>query len=193
MLYTKYLRKDMINICLGTITWTSLTSFMLVAKSELGINNITIMETIFFLIGLVGVRLANENYFSLKTNTMIDNVAETIFLLATLYTLYIGNMAYTALAVYGIMFFNVISRRVLKESIRRHEDKYMVRRQAKRFLEVVRAKSGYVELMAGVGGTLTALLAINYLNVELILFAKIMILLNIVENIYVYYITNKYL
>ena len=193
MLYTKYLRKDLVNVYLGTVTWTSLTSFMLVAKSELGINNITIMETIFFFIGIVGVKLAKENFFSLKTNIMIDNIAETIFLLFMLYTLYIGNIIYTALAVYGIMFFNVISRRVIKESIRRYEDKNMSKRQAKRFLEILRAKSGYVGLMGGICGTLIALFAINYLEIELITFAKIMIMLNVIENIYVYYIASKYL
>lgn len=193
MQYCTYNRKVLLSNFLGCITWTSLSTFMLVSKNEIGINNIPIFETLIFIMGIVGVKLAHNNISSYKLNIFINILLETIFLIVLYITLLDNNLSMAGVAVYSIIIINGITRTMEIESARRYEDKHLKSTYSKKFLNIMRTRSRYIDLIGGTVGASIALVALTYFKVNLIDFTMVMLVLNVMQNIYDYFIWQKYL
>lgn len=195
MRYLEYQRRIIITSSLvGCTCWMALSTFFVMAKSNMGIENIPIFELIMFVASMAGSRVAYTNVLSFSQSVKLDLFIETIFLIAIYVALIKYNsLMHAGLAIYGVMIVNSFLRLIKQERARNYEDKELKRDTHKKFLKAIRSKDRAYDTIGGVVGTSIALVCLNYLQIDLIKFAMIMLILNVIQNIYEYYITYKYL
>ena len=193
--YLEYQKKVVVVASLvGCTCWMSLSTFFVMAKSNIGIENIPIFELIIFVASMVGSRIAYTNILSFSQAVKLDLFIESIFLVAIYIALIkYQSLMYAGLAIYGVIIINAFLRLIKQERARNYEDKELKKDTHKKFLKVIRSKDRVYDTIGGVLGTSIALVALNYFKVDLIQFAMAMLILNVIQNIYEYYITYKYL
>jgi len=193
-MYLKYLKAELLSMFLGILTWTSLSTFMLIAKNAIGVNNIPIFETLIFIAGIIAIRISysrkNWNYSLI---VFIDIIIKTMFLISLLYLLYFGTVAEAGLAVYTIIIINAVTNKLKGVASRDIEDIQLTSLHYKSYLRKIRKLSDNLVYIAGAIGTGIALVFITYIKMDIITFTKIMIVLNVIQNIYDYHIWYKYL
>lgn len=104
MLYLKYLKKSLLSTFIGHIVWVSLSTYVVINKSTIGIDNIPIFEVILFLTGLASSRIATMNIFSFKTAMYLLVFMETLFLLMLLTAIYYNGVS----VISGIVLYLLI-------------------------------------------------------------------------------------
>ena len=124
MLYLKYLKKSLLSTFVGHIVWISLSTYVVINKSTIGIDNIPIFEVILFLTGLASSRIATMNIFSFKTAMYSSVAVETMFLLILSIAIYYNGISIMSGVILYLLiitlngFINPIeseSRRVLED------------------------------------------------------------------------------
>ena len=193
-MYLRYTKAELVSMFLGILTWTSLSTFMLIAKNAIGINNIPIFETLIFLAGIIAIRVSySKKNWDYGLVVVINITIETIFLISLMYLLYFGTLAEAGIAVYSIIIINVITNKLKGVAGRDIEDIQLTSLHYKSYLRKIRKLSDNLVYIAGAIGTSIALIFITYIKMDIITFTKIMIVLNVIQNIYDYHIWYKYL
>ena len=83
MNYLKYIKKSLISIFIGHIVWVSLSTYMVINKGTIGIDNIPVFEVVLFIAGLMSSRIATMNIFSFKTAAYLLVLSEALLLIVT--------------------------------------------------------------------------------------------------------------
>jgi len=192
MKYLSYKNKSVISTFFGSIVWTSLSTFILLAKNSIGETNIPVFELIIFISALIGVKIAHTNIKYSKT-IVYDIFIETIFLIAIYISLYNSSLYYAGVSVYIVIIINGMSKTINSESARRYEDNILNKYKHKIILSKLRKKIQSYNTIAGMIGTSIAAICITILHIDIILFTKVMLILNIIQNLLDYYLWYKYL
>lgn len=177
------------------LTWSSLGTFMLVAKNDIGVTNIPIFEVLIFMGGIVGIQLAHRKLINLRHSILMLTVAETLFL-AGLYLflkLDTGSLATSGVLVYMISIFNVFTSKIVDENMRMYEDEHLPTKGAKWGLRKIRKKEGTLRLVGGGTGAMIALICLTYFQVDLIAFTMTMLVFNVLQNFLEHALWLKYL
>lgn len=192
MYYIEYKSKELLSHFFGVVTWMSLTTFMLVAKNAIGVNYIPIFEFMIFVSGIIGIKIAYGKFLDYTKMKFLNISIETIFLLVLYVVLISNNLRMAGLVVYSVIIINAISNRLERVSARDLED-YKINKAGKRLLRKIRKKEELIFSIGGALGSGIALVCLTYFKIDLILFTKMMLILNVVQNIWDYYIWYKYL
>ena len=194
MKYLRYQYADILSTALGTLTWMSLGAYMLLAKSAIGEKGIPIADLLIFTAGLIGVKLAFnitakiQTYKALK---LIGILIETVFLV-TLYTV-IDDYYVSGITIYTVIIIKPAMRRILEEQKRHLEDFELTNRHYKRYLKKIRKISGNTDLLSAAIGSGIAAITLTLLNADIIAFTKVMLVFNVIQNLYDYWVWHKYL
>ena len=191
--YIRYVKASMFSSFIGCVVWVSLGTFMLMAKNSIGINNIPIFEAVVFISHLLGIVYVYRTQHNLKDVILLSLIVETLFLISIYIALIYYNIAFAGVAVYMVIMVNAYTNLLTRETKRTTEDKVLKSQTSKRLLRILRKKLIVIESVAGAIGTLIALIVITYYNVDILIFTKIILLLNVLSNLYDYYVWNKYL
>jgi len=190
--YLIYRKNELLSQFLGMTTWMSLSTFMLVAKNAIGIHNIPIFETLIFMAGLIGIKVSYSRILNYASMKFINIVVETVFLLVLYGMLFMNDLVMAGITVYIVIIANAITDKLEDVSRRDYED-YKLSKAEKRYLRRIRKIEEYIITYAGVLGTGVSLVCLTYLKMDLIMYTKIMLVLNVAQNVYDYYIWYKYL
>jgi len=193
-MYLRYIKAELLSMFLGIMTWSALSTFMLIAKNAIGVDNIPIFETLIFVAGIVGIRISySRKNWDYSILVVISISIVTIFLIALLYLLYFGTLAEAGIAIYAIIIANAVINTLKNVASRDIEDMELTSVHYKGYLRKIRKSADNLAHIAGAIGTGIALVIITYLKMDIITFTKIMIVLNVIQNIYDYHIWYKYL
>jgi len=192
--YIKWSRAMIISDLLGTTTWMALTTFMIMAKNAIGNDVIPIFEVIIFMMALVGIKLAHSNWVSLKGGQLASITQESIFLVA-LYVglIYTDDLAIAGYIVYGVIIGSALIKEIGKETSRAYEQKEFRSYSGNKALRLIRKASGLTITIGGAIGSGVAVVAISILHINIVSFTMVMLILNILQNVYDYYLWFKYL
>lgn len=195
MRYLEYQKRIIVTqSLLGAIVWMALTTFVILAKSSIGIKNIPIFELLIFVASIVSSKIAYTKLLSFSNAVKIDLIIESLFLIS-IYIILIkyNSLIYSGLAIYAIIIINSMLNVIKNERARDYEDLHLRKYTHKKFLKVIRLRDRNYQIIGGLLGTSIALITLNYIEIDIIDFALIMLILNVVQNVYEYYITYKYL
>lgn len=184
--YLKYQRYELISVFLGASVWVSLGTFSIITKANLGIDILTFMETVIFIASILGVHLAFKQIGNFSQYVLFNLLTETIFLIAILYLTYNKSM-FIAISIYVVIIISKMLNPIINEKARNIEDLLFKKKNEKMILANIRMKEGYITNIAGVLGSLIAILALTILNIDVYTFAMYMLCLNIMQNIFDYY------
>ena len=192
--YLRYSRNAILSTFIGTMTWVSLATFMLVAKNEIGIKNIPIFEVMVFVSSLISTRYVYDLAFKIKNTVLLNVTIETVFLIG-LYYMLLNNtgLAAAGVAVYMVIISNAFTSPMMNESKRHFEDQSLTNHMYKRYIRKLRKKSHLMTTIGATIGSLIGLLFISYYKVDLKEFTMIMLILNVLQNLWDYYLWWKYL
>jgi len=179
---------------ISAFIWISLASFSILAKSSLGQEMLPVMESLIYIIGILGIKLAYGSCKNYSFYVLIETIIDTLFLSVLLYILYTTeNMNHLGYLIYTIIILSIFTRPVLREKKRQYEDRVLSHSRYKNILEKNRKNMQYLELVGGAFGAVLSVMILSGFKIDIILFAKIIIVLDIIINISIYYYWNKYL
>lgn len=174
--------------------WISLASFSILAKGSLGQEMLPVMESLIYIIGILGIKLAYASCKNYSFYVLIETIIDSLFLSALLYILYTTeNLNHIGYLIYTIIILSIFTRPILKEKKRQYEDRILSHSRYKNILEKNRKNMQYLELVGGASGAIVSVIILSGLKIDIILFAKAIITLDIITNISIYYYWNKYL
>lgn len=189
--YFKYRKYLVSSITLGALVWVSLTAFVVLAKHNMGLENIPVLEAIIFIAGIAGTRIAFSSKSKLRTYIFLDLASESIFIIMLLGLIFL-NPEKTGIALYMVFITSALLRPVVNEKMRNFEDKMLIYKGHKRLLSKFRKQEKYGLLTGGMIGAMISVLAVSILGMSLEVFTTIMLVGNIIQNIADYYFWNKY-
>ena len=192
-MYITYKRKSLLLKFLSTMVWVSLSTFTIIAKNALGQDFLPLFEALIFLGGLVGVRVAYRDVLSLKQSILIDNITETLFLVGVYTTLLYNDLAVSAVVLYLVVIANSVMSPIRAEKMRSYEDVHLRTSGGKRALKHIRKHMQLRNLYGGSIGAIIAIIALTYLKMDIIVFTKVVLIGNVVDNLYEHYMWTKYL
>lgn len=192
--YIRFRYYDIISTFLGCTIWFSLSSYVVIAKSKLGIDLINILEAISMMVTLVGIKYGFElvGKLSLSKIVLLDIIIESMFITLFMYLVIIDSDK-VGLSIYLIIMLGRFINPFKKEKERYIEDHNLVNLKYKTRLSDIRKKSNYVETVGGVIGICFTLLFINVLGIEIKTFVLSLMCLSIIQNTYDYYKWVMYL
>lgn len=195
MLYLKYLKKSLLSTFIGHIVWVSLSTYVVINKSTIGIDNIPIFEVILFLTGLASSRIATMNIFSFKTAMYLLVFMETLFLLMLLTAIYYNGVSVISGIVLYLLIISVngFLGPIESESRRVLEDKKLKKDSEKNYLRIIRGYERNWRMIGASIGSILSLIFLSYLEIRLEVFTLTMLSLNILQNMYDLKLINKYL
>ncbi len=195
MLYLKYLKKSLLSTFIGHIVWISLSTYVVINKSAIGIDNIPIFEVILFLTGLVSSRIATMNIFSFKTAMYSSVAVETIFLLILSIAIYHNGISIMSGVILYLLIItlNGFISPIESESRRVLEDKKLKKDSEKNYLRIIRGYERNWRMIGASIGSILSLIFLSYLEISLEIFTLAMLSLNILQNMYDLKLINKYL
>lgn len=195
MLYLKYLKKSLLSTFIGHIVWVSLSTYVVINKSTIGIDNIPIFEVILFLTGLASSRIATMNIFSFKTAMYLLVFMETLFLLMLLTAIYYNGVSVISGIVLYLLIISVngFLGPIESESRRVLEDKKLKKDSEKNYLRIIRGYERNWRMIGASIGSIISLIFLSYLEIRLEVFTLAMLSLNILQNMYDLKLINKYL
>jgi len=191
--YIRYIRKSVLSGVLGATVWTALTTFMIVAKTRIGTDVIPVFEMMIFIAGVVGTKLAFTNLVSLSRSVMLSITIETLFLVSLYIVLLTSTLGNAGIVVYIVIITNALTRVIVTENKRSYEDRYIKTPIGKLALRKLRMYNQTLMLVSGVVGTSIATLFITVLHINLTNFTLVILILNIAQNVYDWYIWKMYL
>lgn len=195
MNYLKYIKKSLISIFIGHIVWVSLSTYMVINKGTIGIDNIPVFEVVLFIAGLISSRIATMNIFSFKTAAYLLVLSEALLLIVLLAAIYYNGISVTsgvALYVLIIITSGLIGP-VEEEAKRIFEDKRLKKDSEKNYLRIIRGYERNWKMIGASIGSIISLIFLSYFQVSLETFTIAMVSLNILQNMYDLKLINKYL
>ncbi len=192
--YVKWSKAMIISDLLGTTTWMSLTTFMVLAKNAMGVSIIPIFELLIFMTALIGIKIAHSKWVTLKGGQLASITQETIFLIALYISLiYTNNLAIAGYIVYGVIIGSSVIHKITGETSRTYEQKEFSTYSGNKALKLIRKASDLTRTIGGAIGSSIAVISISVLHINIITFTMTMLILNVIQNMYDYYLWNKYL
>jgi len=192
--YIKWTKKMVVADMLGLITWMALSTFMVMSKNAIGTTNIPIFEMLIFMTGIIGVTLAHKKCMTIKGSVLVRNIQETIFLIALFYILITtGDLALAGYSVYGVIITSSIVNVITDETIRSYEDVTFKSYSSAKFLKILRKKNEYLKIIAGAIGSTVSVIFITVAGTDIITYTLYVLILNVAQNVYEFYIWKKYL
>jgi len=192
--YKKYTKKMIYSDVMGIMVWMALTTFSLTSRSSLGVDNIPVLELIMAVVAILGVKSAHTKYNNIKVSQALNVIVETIFLVALTYILvFKDDLALAGFAIYAVIIVDSITRRITGEAFRKYEQIKFNTKGSARFLAVIRNRCDTYSLIGSAMGSIIAVIFITVLHTPLVTFALYMVVLNIIQNGYDYYLWFKYL
>jgi len=192
--YIKWSRAMILSDLLGTTTWMALTTFMIMAKNAMGNDVIPIFEMLIFITALVGIKVAHTNWVTLKGGQLASITQETIFLIALYISLiYTSDLATAGYIVYGVIIGSAIIRKITGETSRAYEQKEFNTDSGNKALKLIRKAADLTITIGGAIGSGIAVVSISVLHIDIIQFTMVMLILNVIQNMYDYYLWFKYL
>ena len=195
MFYLKYLKRSLLSVFVGHIVWVSLSTYMIINKSSIGLDNIPVFEVVLFIAGLASSRIATMNIFSFKTAMYSLVIMETLFLIVLFMAIYYNGISITS----GIVLYllrivvNGFIGPIENESRRILEDKKLKKDSEKNYLRLIRGYERNWKMIGASIGSIVSLVFLSYLQVSLEIFTLVMLSLNILQNMYDLNLINKYL
>ena len=195
MFYLKYLKKSLLSVFVGHIVWVSLSTYMIINKSSIGIDNIPVFEVVLFVAGLASSRIATMNIFSFKTAMYSLVIMETLFLIILFIAIYYNGISITSgIVLYMlIIIVNGFIGPIENEARRILEDKKLKKDSEKNYLRLIRGYERNWKMIGASIGSVVSLIFLSYLQMSLEMFTLIMLSLNILQNMYDLNLINKYL
>lgn len=195
MLYLKYLKKSLLSTFVGHIVWISLSTYVVINKSTIGIDNIPIFEVILFLAGLISSRIATMNIFSFKIAMYSSALVETLFLLILSIAIYYNGVSIMSGVILYLLIIamNGFISPIESESRRILEDKKLKKDSEKNYLRIIRGYERNWRMIGASIGSILSLIFLSYLEIRLEIFTLAMLGLNILQNMYDLKLINKYL
>ena len=184
--FIKYQRYELISIFLSVSVWMSLGTFTITTKANLGLDLITFLEAVIFITSILGIHIAFKKIGNYSLFTILNIILETIFLIFILILTY-HKSEYIAISIYSIMVLRKLINPVIREKARTIEDTLFKKNSEKQILSNLRMKVGYITNIAGVIGSLIAILTISILNIDIYIFAIYILFINKVQNLFDYY------
>jgi len=167
---------------------------MLMAKNSIGIEVIPTFEMLIFTVALVGIKVAHSKWVSLKGGLLSVMVQESIFLIALYITLLsTNNLAYAGYIVYGVIMGSAVLHKISDETRRSYEQAVFNTPGSNKVLKHLRKVGDLTTTIGGAIGTGVAVVCISILHINIINFTLVMLILNIVQNLYEYYLCVKYI
>ena len=193
--YQGFYRKSIFSTFIISFVWAGLSTYIILTKSQLGEIYIPIFESILFITGLVTSRYLTFNKVRYNLICALDVIIEISFLiLLFLITLFNGISVESAISFYiFIIVSNGIISLIHTESKRDIEDATLKTSTAKHFLKIVRGKHRDMNLIGLTCGSSISLILLTYLQIELKIYALILIAMNILGGFYFGYLVKKYL
>lgn len=194
-MYLAYIKKSLLSTFVGHIVWVSLSTYMVINKGVIGIDNIPIFEVILFLAGLASSRIATMNIFSFKTAIYSMVFLETIFLMALFIAIHYNGISVSSGIILYLLIIavNGFVGPIEGEAKRVLEDKKLKKDSEKNYLRLIRGYERNWKMIGASIGSIISLIFLTYLQVSLDVFALVMLSLNIIQNMYDLNLINKYL
>ena len=195
MFYLKYLKRSLLSVFVGHIVWVSLSTYTIINKSSIGLDNIPVFEVVLFIAGLAGSRIATMNVFSFKTAMYSLVLSETIFLITLFIAIHYNGISITSGIVLYLLIIvvNGFISPIENEARRILEDKKLKKDSEKNYLRLIRGYERNWKMIGASIGSIVSLVILSYLQVSLVMLTFIMLSLNILQNMYDYNLINKYL
>lgn len=195
MFYLKYLKRSLLSVFVGHIVWVSLSTYMIINKSSIGIDIIPVFEVVLFITGLASSRIATMNIFSFKTAMYSLVIMETLFLIILFIAIYYNGISITSgIVLYMlIIIVNGFISPIENEARRILEDKKLKKDSEKNYLRLIRGYERNWKMIGASIGSIASLIFLSYLQMSLEMFTLIMLSLNILQNMYDLNLINKYL
>lgn len=195
MSYLRYLKKSLLSTFVGHIVWVSLSTYMIMNKSSIGMDNIPIFEVILFIAGLASSRVATMNIFSFKTAMYLLVNLETLFLTILFVAIYYNGVSITSgiILYLLIIIVNGFIGPIENEARRVLEDKKLKKDSEKNYLRIIRGYERNWKMTGSSIGSILSLVFLSYLELSLEIFTLAMLSLNILQNMYDLKLINKYL
>ena len=195
MFYLKYLKRSLLSVFVGHIVWVSLSTYMIINKSSIGLDNIPVFEVVLFIAGLAGSRIATMNVISFKTAMYSLVIMETLFLIILFIAIYYNGISITSgIVLYMlIIIVNGFISPIENEARRILEDKKLKKDSEKNYLRLIRGYERNWKMIGASIGSIVSLIFLSYLQMSLEMFTLIMLSLNILQNMYDLNLINKYL
>ena len=190
--YLKYDRLSIYDDALYTFIWVSIASFIIVVKGNVGETMLPVMESLVFLIGLLGVRVAFTTMYDYRFYTIINSIVGVLFSISLLGVLYTYPI-YTGYVLYMLIILNSLLSPILNEKKRNYEDIRLINTKYKNVLSTNRKKAEYLRLVSGSLGAVTSVVIITGLNIDIFVYTKLILLLDLVASISLLYKAIKYL
>lgn len=184
--FINYQRYELISIFLSVSVWISLGTFTIMTKSNLNVNLITFLEAVIFITSIMGIHMAFKKIGSYRLYIILNIIVETIFLIFVLILTYYKS-EYIAISIYSIMILRKLINPIIREKARTIEDTLFKKNSEKMILANLRMRVGYITNIAGVLGSLIAILTISVLNIDIYIFAIYALTINIIQNLFDYY------
>ena len=191
--YLQYAKYSILSMFLGVIVWTGLSVYMLLAKASIGEDNISIFEFIISVAGVTSVYIIYLRKYKYKNAVIMNILAESIFLLFFLYYAYNTNMYMAGIAVYCIIIVNYFIGGIEDETARVFEDEELRNKHYKRILRNIRKIRKLANQVGFLIGSGISMVCLNIFSVDINEFTQVIIILNVFQNIYDYFIWNKFL
>ncbi len=192
--YVAWSKRKIISDTMGVMTWMSLTTFMILAKNALGVEVIPIFEVVIFISLLIGIMLAHSKMATISGSLILLLLQETVFLIVlTVILVTTKNLTLAGYAVYMVMIVNALILKILNETTRTYEQRVFKTAAANGVLKIIRKRGDLMRTIGGAIGSAVAVIMISIIKTDIIVFTLIMLVLNIAQNIYDYYIWNKYI
>lgn len=193
----KYLRfryYDIVSTFLGCTIWFALSSYVVLAKSKLGLDLINILEAVSMMVTLVGIKYGFElvGKLTLSKIVLVDIIIETLFITLFIYLVIIDSDK-VGLSIYLIIMLGRFINPFKKEKERYVEDHNLTNLKYKSLLSDIRKKSSYVETVGGVIGISCTLVFINVLSIDIKTFVLTLMCISVIQNTYDYYKWIRYL
>ena len=190
--YLTYQRYEIVGTFLTTMVWTSLGTFCLVTKSKIEIDILTFLEAVVFICSVLGTYIAFKRIGTLKLYSLMLIITETLFMIAIIYLTYIKSDM-IAFSIYTVIIINKLIYPIINEKERNIEDILFNKQREKKLFADIRMRNNYFTNIAGVIGSLTAVLIVSILNINVYTFAIYMLVFNVIQNMIDYYKWYKYL
>jgi len=194
--YASFLKIEAVLVSMSTAIWMSLTSFSIMSKSSVGIENIPVFELIMSLTALLGVKLAHSKINNVSLSIIFDIIIESMFLILLLIVLLICDknvMVYSGFLIYFVIIVNMITRSMRNEAMRSYEQRNFSKAGSAKFLKLLRNRTNSYNIIGGAVGSIIAVIMLTIFKVNIIEFATYIITCNILLNMYDYHVWFIYL
>lgn len=193
--YKSYYKNSVVNTLIQCIVWSGLSTYIIISKSQIGVNSIPIFECSLFLVSLITSRYITRNKVKFNIAVTIDVLVDfTCLSMVVFLTIIYGISPEASIGIYVlIILVTGVTGIISSEAERDIQDKKLKSEASKRFLKMFRGKHRDFRLYGLTIGGIISLMLLTYANMDLKTYALILLCANIVQTVYDAYLIKKYL